>query len=294
MLSQVLEALRLRQWFDTSLPFEKSIHMTQANVLWMLLSRDGEPVLHVKFSQRFDLEREAARYAAASKSYPGRLAPLVGHARHGEIDIMVCQAVTYQTPDPRAMFYGRLHPPLRSHLAEYFASMRNAHAIDSAADVDNQTLLATLHEHFDRSANGPRVRALLSDPLPALLRELPAAPQHGDFALTNLGVTRSGLVLFDWEDYGLFELPGLDLFTLLLSIAWANGCEVTDTLRPKHPLNGFVTIACSAMGLSLAQFGALMPIYTLTFRYLKRNYGAGVRAHLDRLIDRLEPARGSV
>ena len=63
-------------------------------------------------------------------------------------------------------------------------------------------------------------------------------------------------------------------------------------LQPHHPLNAFIATACAAMGLSRAQFDALVPAYALAFRYLKRNYGAGVRDHLDELIARLEPSRG--
>jgi hypothetical protein len=293
VLSRVFDALHARQWFDTSRSFHKSIHMTQANVMWMLLWRDGEPVLHVKFSERVALDSEAARYAAAGASYPGRLARLVGHARHEALDIIVCEAVNYQALDPRAMFAGRLHANLGHGLIEYFGGMRNARSIDDAAAIRNRAVLATLREHFDGSAGPTHVRRLLAGVSESALSGLPTAPQHGDFALNNLGLARRELVIFDWEDYGVFELTGLDLFTLLLSIAWANGRDVTETLRPAHPLALFVSTACTAMGLSRAQFDALLPVYALTFRYLKRNYGAAVRDHLDHVIARLDLSRGA-
>jgi hypothetical protein len=293
VLSRVFDALRARDWFDTSRPFDKSIHMTQANVMWMLLWRDGEPVLHVKFSHRLALETEAARYAAASASYPGRLARLLGYARHDGIDIIVCEALSYRTLDPRAMFAGRLHGDVRQGLIEYFGAMSSARSIDDAANIRNRALFATLREHFDGSANATHARRFLGEALEPVLSELPAAPQHGDFALNNLGLARTGLVLFDWEDYGVFELAGLDLFTLLLSIAWANGGDLTETLRPAHPLHSFISSACTAMGLTRAQFDALLPVYALAFRYLKRNYGAAVRDHVDNLIERLDVPRGA-
>ena len=121
--------------------------------------------------------------------------------------------------------------------------------------------------------------------------DLPRRPQHGDLVLNNIGRTREGrAVVFDWEDFGVCCLPGLDLFTLELSL---NGESTTlrrtggnsdSTLR-------FVHQASAEMRLDVGDYFALTRIYALAFRYLKRNYGPSVRERLDRVLQHMSRER---
>lgn len=50
-----------------------------------------------------------------------------------------------------------------------------------------------------------------------LLAGLPEIAQHGDLGLSNVGKLSGGeLIVFDWEDYGIVNIPGFDLMALLI------------------------------------------------------------------------------
>ena len=50
------------------------------------------------------------------------------------------------------------------------------------------------------------------------------------------------------------------------------------------PISQLVARACRALQMERGDYEALTPLYALVFRYLKRNYGPGVRQHMDRLL----------
>jgi hypothetical protein len=60
---------------------------------------------------------------------------------------------------------------------------------------------------------------------------LPAAPQHSDLAINNVGRTPERFVLFDWEDYGRVTLPGFDFATLLVSACGFDARSVNATIE---------------------------------------------------------------
>ena len=94
-------------------------------------------------------------------------------------------------------------------------------------------------------------------------------------------------MIFDWEDFGAVSLPGLDLFTLELSLA-GGARHLLDHRAQRHSgSTRLVARACAAMQLDGADYGRLTPVYALVFRYLKRNYGPAVREQMDGLLQDL-------
>lgn len=284
MLSVVCDLLGERGWFDISLPFEKSIHLTRGHCLWMVLTRRGVMDTHVKFSDCLNLQAEAARCAAASQSYPGLAPSFVGYARHGGIDMLVSRAVDSTAIDPNG-----LRDVVLAGLGEYFSAMPRALAASAAPSVDNRALLDTVAHYFAAHPLASLARRWLDPARIGPLSALPAMPQHGDFVLNNLGRRPDGrLVVFDWEDYGTVSLPGLDLFTLELSLADHSG--MSSGPRGRAADRPLARAACEAMGLPAADYDRLAPLYALVFRYLKRNYGPEVRQRMDREISGLAGA----
>jgi len=274
MLSTVLELVDERGWFDTATPHEKAIHLTRGHCLWMLLSRGGKLHTHVKFSDCLSLEVEAARCAAASRSYPELAPRFVGYARHRGIDILVSSAVESAAIDP--MTFGDQLPP---GLADYFSAMPRARAAADAAATANAALLEKVAHYFEAHPLAALARQWLEPSRLGPIADLATMPQHGDFVLNNLGRLPTGrLVVFDWEDYGAVSLPGLDLFTLELSLADRRGLAPARGRAADRPL---AREACAAMGLPQSDYDRLMPLYALVFRYLKRNYGPEVRERMD-------------
>ena len=291
MLNRVLDLLTSKGWFDTSLPFEKTVNLTQAACLWLMLTRKGVCDTYVKFSDCANLEREALRCAAASRWYPTLVPRFVGHMRQDGLDVLVCRAVDHrrlnatglQQPGPRGRAFRDLN--------QYFTAMPATHLPPELTPVRNAELVTSLAAYFDEDALAPLARRWLRSDAVVRAAGLVNMPQHGDLMFNNIGQTLDGAaVVFDWEDFGASCLPGLDLFTLELSLAGEAG-QHFELERRSGPTQKFVREACEAMRLDLSDYHDLTFVYALVFRYLKRNYGPAVRERMDRLLLDLDQQR---
>ena len=111
-----------------------------------------------------------------------------------------------------------------------------------------------------------------------VLDSLDTVAQHGDFTANNIGVTRAGLVVFDWADFGAVELPGFDLATLLLSMTGFEPARVLRLLTGTDPsLVRFAESACARLDLSYSVFRTLLPLYLAVFLSLKSQFATGIR-----------------
>lgn len=280
MLSTLLDALSREAWFDTSTPFTKSIHLTQGACLWMLLSRGGAPHTHVKFSDCFDLAAEAARSETASRDYPGLAPAFVGYGCFDGMQLLVSRAADADSFDPAALLR---RPP--AGLIGYFAALPRARPPRDIAAIGNAELVAEVGRYFAQHPLAALAGRWLASEAVAGVAAMPAMPQHGDLVLNNLGRLGDGsLVIFDWEDFGSVSLPGLDLYTLELSLAASGGPGRPGGGQRSASTRALVGRACEAMGLAVADYQRLAPFYALVFRYLKRKYGPEVRARMDREI----------
>jgi hypothetical protein len=285
VLNRVLDLVARHSWFDVSTPFEKTINLTQGSCLWLMLTRSGVCDTYVKFSDCVSLGQEAQRYAAANRWYPTLVPRFVGHVEQDGLSVMVCSAVDY-----RSLNASRLHQPeVRARvfrdLNQYFAAMRKTQLAQALTPVRNAELVESLGAYFDAHALAPLARRWLGSDAARRATVLPDMPQHGDLVLNNIGQARDGaVVVFDWEDFGACCLPGLDLFTLELSLAGDAAQLISGRERTADPRQHFVRDACLALQLDFDDYSAMTPVYALVFRHLKRNYGPGVRDWMDRLL----------
>jgi hypothetical protein len=290
MLKRVLTVVAARGWFDTATPFETTVNLTRGACLWLLLSRRGVSDTYVKFSEHVSLELEARRCAAASRSYPGLVPAFIGHASSAGLDVLVCRAVDYRALDARA--FARPSTRMLADLLQYFTVMRSVVPTPELAPLPNAELAERMRSYFALHPLARVADAWLCTDAAARAAALPDVPQHGDLVPNNIGQTDAGrAVVFDWEDFSACCLPGLDLFTLEFALA-GNAAALLGR-RSGAPDAGqrFVQEACTALGIDLADYHALTPVYALAFRYLKRNYGPGVRARVDELLTDLAAAR---
>ena len=301
MLNRVLDAVAAQGWFNTSLPFEKTINLTQGACLWVMLTRGGVCDTYLKFSDCVSLEREAQRCAAASRSYPTLVPRFVGHLHEdgaddadgpGGLDVLVCRAVEYRALNVRSLQQGASRSRVFQDLHQYFAATTATHLAQVLTPIRNTNLVASLGAYFDAHALAPLAKRWLRSDAVQRATELPDMPQHGDLVLNNIGQTRDGAaVVFDWEDFGASCLPGLDLFTLELSLAGDAASLFSGRECLMSPTQQFVRSACQAMGLNFSDYTTLTTVYALVFRHLKRNYGPGVRERMDRLLQDLDQQR---
>lgn len=295
MLTRVFETLRHHGWFDTTRPFEYAVNFTRGACLWLLLTRGGVPQTYVKLSEHISLQAESLRYAAAAAHHPSLVPRFVGHVRESGLEVMVCDAVDYLALNVARMRSPALQRQLLDQLLPFFAASPALMLGGGIAALPNRELVAAMHTYFDATAQAGRVRDWLDPAVLDWIARQPDVPQHGDLALNNLGLRQDrSLVVFDWEDLGAVSLPGLDLFTLELSIAGSVSALLSARRAGTGLMHAFVSRACAAMGLPVQDYLAMTRVYALVFRYLKRNYGPGVRDRMDELLAALaqEPAAG--
>ena len=295
MLNRVLDAVAAQGWFDTSLPFEKTVNLTQGPCLWLMLTRNGVSDTYVKFSECASLEREAQRCAAARRSYPTLVPRFVGYLRQdvpGSLDVLVCRAVEFRALNVRSLQHGAAQSRVFQDLHQYFVAMPATRLALELTPIRNTALVQSLGAYFDDHALAPLARRWLRSDAVRRATELPEMPQHGDLVLNNFGQLNDGAsVVFDWEDFGASCLPGLDLFTLELSLAGNAENLYSGRECPMSSIQQFVRGACQAMQLDFNDYCTLTTVYALVFRHLKRNYGPGVRERMDRLLQDLDQQR---
>lgn len=291
MLKRVLDLLAARGWFDTSVPFEKTINFTQGACLWLLLTRNGVCDTYVKFSDCISLETEAKRCAAAACCYPNLVPHFVGHLHADGLDVLACRAVEFRGLDARRLQRPAVRGPVFAGLNRYFRAMPAMHLPPELTPLANGALVDALLAYFDSHPLRPLAQRWLGGDAARLAQGLSAMPQHSDLVLNNMGQTQDGAaLLIDWEDFGASCLPGLDLFTLELSLAGDAATLLAERTRPSNPIQRFVLDACASMQLDFYDYLRLTPIYALVFRHLKRNYGPGVRERFDKVLTDLEQA----
>ena len=103
---------------------------------------------------------------------------------------------------------------------------------------------------------------------------LPHIRQHGDFVINNIGITDTGIVIFDWEDFGRVELPGFDIGLLLMSCLGYNADFIKLWFEQGVPqdLDEVIAAAREGLGLSRAMLWMLLPLYLVHFLYLKEMF----------------------
>ncbi len=105
------------------------------------------------------------------------------------------------------------------------------------------------------------------------IQDLPSISQHGDLGLTNIGKTPDGIIVFDWEDYGIINVPGFDLFTLLIS-----GCHfkldrlkniINDIYQKNETQPHFLAPVVTQLNIDQQYFIDLIMINLILFHDLK-------------------------
>jgi hypothetical protein len=285
LLIRVLECLQQQRWFDTTQPFECTINFTRGACAWLLLTRRGVPQTYVKFSEHVSLQAEAQRFAEASRHHATLVPRYLGHAQYEGLDVLVCEAVDYVGLNAVRMRSRALQRRVLSQLLPYFRAVGKVRLAAALTPLPNHALAAAMRRYFDATAQAARARRWLSEEALNWMAHQPDVPQHGDLALNNLGLRLDrSLIVFDWEDLGAVCVPGLDLFTLELSLAGGAAALLQGRRETGSPTQAFVESACAAMDLVADEYRAMTPVYALVFRFLKRNYGPGVRERMDELL----------
>lgn len=237
---------------------------------------------HVKASRFVSLRQQFDAYRLAYDRFSGFVPEPIAYYEIDGLAILIARSVASEPLSRRDL--GMAH--WQQKLVQFFAATRHASpgcAASSYAGFEPQLMA------FFEALDGPdstRCR-YLRKALGASAPFLPAIPQHGDFAVNNLGRRGAELVVFDWEDYGAIDTAGLDICLLALSAARFDPQAIPEIRASSDFRNrpwAFVRPSCDAIGLDFGEFRQAIPLYLLLFRYLKRNYSTQIRDISDRLL----------
>jgi hypothetical protein len=287
MIPTITRALRALSLLAADEPVRYLIGLTKGDTVWLDVFRRDGSYLHVKAAEFFALRDEARVYAEAFARHGNYMPAPLGFTECDGWQFLISEGVEHRPLHPNPL----THAPGASRVARsiwrYFAAASEAPRNDDPRAV-HAALLGRLEQTFRGTRFAPLAARWSAEEAFPRLVALGAAPQHGDFVANNLGMTRRGLRVFDWEDFGKVALPGFDLCTLAAS--FVNDVAPDAGMRRDGPLasrlDAFLAPACAALRLDLDAFWHFVPLYLLAFLHLKHGYATEVRDRTARLLER--------
>jgi hypothetical protein len=249
------------------------------DTLWLNAFVDGDHFLHVKVSDVVSLRGESRIYEQAWQTFRDFMPRPLGYCIEGGWEIFVTEGVVHRPVIPRSVLKSGAERKTAQAICHFFEASRQRQPTASDLHVE---LLGDLESHFRNTPFAPLLTHWCSERGQRELETVGSVLQHGDFVANNIAIARSGLIVFDWEDYGKNRLPGLDLCTLIVSSLSVD--EADELLRLEAPLHKPV---CATLGIDVAQFRRLVPLYLLSFLYLKEEYATEVRRRIAGVLQRI-------
>jgi hypothetical protein len=129
-------------------------------------------------------------------------------------------------------------------------------------------------ETLSRFGSAPAViggcQDLSREASPSWVGALPAIPQHGDFCFGNLFSDSRETRVLDFESFGLIDLPGVDLFTLLLSpLITASPAVELWPGEAKAQISRVIDSYARSIGLSATDLHLLFPLALANWLHVK-------------------------
>ena len=104
-------------------------------------------------------------------------------------------------------------------------------------------------------------------------------PQHGDLAINNIGKSKQGIIVFDWEDYGHITVPGFDLCVLLFSGTRFQMNDLKGIIDKIYDLKGrkphFLKEVVAQLNVEQDTINDFLMIHLILFHGLKHSLGYG-------------------
>jgi len=247
----------------------------------------GRPSVLVKVAVCADgaLDREANALQEMRSVIPRHLPQLMAFENGEALDILVQQYLDIQ---PLVLESGGL--PQRHRWTTVIGAMARQTLPESGTNARRDDIFAGISQAF------PSLEALTNrDTETPNLATLPSIEQHGDFTANNLGFRHGDTpVVYDWEDYGLVDVPGFDVALLLASFAEFDAIRLEDLfLNAKSLHHDDALELVLASGVEWDTFSYLLPAYYAIFYWLKGRgaYNPKLQSQCRVLIEALLQAR---
>ena len=291
MLKRVEQVLRELGLVASQAPLHCYINITSGDSLAISAFTGGANFFQIKASEYLNLAPLYESYCAASRDFGAFVPRPLGYREYDGWSIMVTAGVRHTVARPERVLNRAAEGPsgLTRQLLDF---LRRGSQLQSRPDPD---WLAELQAYFAPTPWACAAAGCISQALALGVESMRTVPQHGDFVINNLGWSEGALVVFDWEDYRKVGLPGLDIFTLVLSLLAQDDIAALRALADVHGrhegrVEEFVRRACEVQDIAPALFRGLVPLYLLVFLYLKRNYGVQIQERIARTLLQLAPA----
>ena len=282
MLAEVTGILREHDLLDPADEPHYNITLVTKNVLNLSAFTRGGVFFHKRVKECGALPAEYDSLSNASRLFPRHAPEPLGRYFKNDREIIVLRGISHRPVSARSIASDK-HALVRQISGFFEAASVSARVVKP---VDShRAYLRQLQERTTEPACAAIVREWVAT---ERIDDLPHIGQHGDFVLNNLGLTDTGMVVFDWEDFGRITFPGLDLCTVLASDMELNA----DRLRAMIGGDGalpdnyarLLAKSCPVIGLTPQLFRQLIPLYLVIFLDLKKDYGTAIYRIVNQLI----------
>jgi hypothetical protein len=285
LLNAVTAILRERKLLEQDEQPGYSIALVDEDLINITVFARSGASFHVKVKERERSPNEYHNYCDASRSFPKYVPEILGREFRNGREVIVIRGIPH-----RHVPSGELALDRRGIVRKIvgFFEASSAGARIAAPAEPHQRFLGQTEARVADAVCTAITREWTAS---GHLDRLPHIRQHGDFVMNNLGVTRAGLVVFDWEDFGRIAFPGLDLCTLLASDARFSADQLRAIMRAdSRQTRAYVELidrSCPLIGLTPVLFRQLIPLYLVMFLDLKRDYGRTIGQVVTKLIHEL-------
>lgn len=270
-------------------PFRYCISISTGNTISVGVYADAHHLYQVKVSETAAFEGEYGAHMRAWQRYTNCVPRPIGRQVYKGWDVFVAQGVHHKPFVFSSKADGRAFSKVLDDLSHFFRISASAGSF-SAASRSHELFFGVLEHHFHSSPLSSIATHWIQQGRLLGICGLPLIAQHGDFVINNLAYSGQQLVVFDWEDFGKYQLPGLDICSFCFSVV-PSVQELQALMTSKTILNTalgkFVRRACHASAIDMDLFRRLIPLYLLGFLYAKREYGVTVQSRIGAAISQL-------
>jgi hypothetical protein len=249
-----------------------TLAISRGSTITAEVSIDPDQFLHIKGSAHASLRAEYVATLRAAAVHRSTVPRPVAHVVEGGWELLFSEGRRFSTMDA-----GQLHSSMVSRALLQFLEHSALNAAPASAGRHVAFVRRSLQTSSTPIPDG-LIRHWTAGAGARVLDSLTTVAQHGDFTVNNIGITRAGLVVFDWADFGAVEIPGFDLATLLLSMTDFEPARVLPLLTgTDRSLVLFTESACKRLSLPYPAFRTLLPLYLAIFLSLKSQFATGIR-----------------
>lgn len=247
---------------------------------------------HLRMAEAYDMHREYQIAETVTQAWTKFVPRPLHFFREGAVSGIVFEGLRFSavsTHDLLRSTPARLRL-LPGDLIEFFCISSTA-MVGKANPLQFAGVLADLNSRYLGTEHEALFLRVLAATDLERMAGLPARKQHGDFVMNNLGIRSSGLVVFDWEDFGKICLPGFDLAVLAASMIDFDPHKLR-RLRAlgrsaSRAYPRWLADACRAMDLECSEFWRSVPFHLLIFLWLKDRYSSAIRQRVTSAIEGL-------